>query len=788
MAVTKIGNADERKEDPLLANGAAKFTADIFLPNMAYVAFLSSPHAHACIKSIDLSKAAAIEGVIDILTGADTKQYNPFPVLMNPAGENGKFPPHPWGFPAGQSILATDKVRHVGEIIAAVAAINEETARKAVRAIEVDYEILPIVLTAREALSSTTAVHETIPDNLCQYVSWGDKQKTEAAIASSEVVIRKNLPYQLVSASPVETRATIADYNRHTEEYTLWTNTQIPHINRAVLCGLVLGIPFNKLNVIVPEIGGSYGCKGYIYNDTAILLLLAKKIKRPVKWVDYREGLYLRTVHARGSDIEATLSGSRDGIISALYCKNYATLGAYSTFNGPGAPAALTGMTVTGAYSIENPFYEVNIAYTNRPMVGPMRGAGRTEAIYVIERLIDLYANEIGMDPIEVRRLNYVKPVQFPYENKLGFNYDSGNYEHVLDEALKIADISSVQKLKSKNSNTNKLIGYGVSSYVAVTGVGPSPYMHNVIGLNGGTYGTAHIRVHQSGDIQLHIGSQPHGQGHITSFTQIVSNELGVDSDCVEIIHSNTSRTLPIGGSYGSRSYQIEGGAVVYACKKIIDKAKMMAAYMLSADETAIQFDSGVFFDPANRTKSLTLKDVANSLYTAWDLPEGLEPGLEAISYWDPDNFAFPFGTHIAVVAIDQDTGIINVLRYVAVDDFGKVCNPGIVNGQTHGNIYMGLSQALIEEIQFNDNGEVVNAFMLDYGSLLASRLPNFEIQTTQTETPHSPHGGKGAGDVAINPVPAALVNAVCNAIGIDHIDMPLTPEKVWKAIQQSNL
>ena len=784
MTTSIFGSSVKRKEDNGLLRGKSLFMADIVLPEMTFLALLDSPYAHAKIKAIDLSQALALDGVLDIITGEDIKQYNPLPVLMNPAGSDGHFPPHPWGFPAGQSILAIDKVRHVGETVAAVVATTLELAQKAVSLIKVDYEVLPHVLDARSAIESgAPLVHDSIPNNICQYVSWGEREKTLEAIKEADVVVTQNLPYQLVSACPVEPRSTIADYDPTDQSFTLWTNTQIPHINRAVLCGLVLSIPFNKLRVVVPEVGGSYGCKGYIYNDTAIALVLAQRIGRPVKWVDSREGIFQRTVHARGSDIDATIAGSKDGRISALFCTNFATLGAYSTFNGPGAPAALTGMSVTGAYAIENPFYEVNISYTNRQMVGPMRGAGRTEGLYVIERLIDLYALEIGMDPIEVRRINFVKNDQFPYKNGLGFTYDTGNYESALDQAILQADLSSVESLRAEALKRNKLLGFGVSSYVAVTGVGPSPYMHNVIGLNGGTYGTAHLRIHQSGDAQLHIGSQPHGQGHVTVFSQLVADELGIGFDQIEVIHSDTKGNLPIGGSYGSRSFQIEGGAIIMACRKIKDKALLMASHMMNVNKEQVSYVDGSFVVTASPEKAVTLKSISNSLYNAWDLPKGMEPGLEAIAYWDPDDFAFPFGTHIAIVEVDQSTGVIDLLRYVAVDDFGRVCNPGIVDGQTHGNIYAGISQALIEQVVHNELGEVVNAKHLNYGSLMASSLPLFEVSRTETVTPNSPHGAKGAGDVAINGVPPTIVSAVCNAIGVAHLHMPLTPEKVWMAM-----
>ena len=775
-----------RREDLALVNGTAKFMQDINLENPAYMAICSSKVAHAHIKSIDISEALKLDGVLDVITGQDIKHLNPLPVLMNPAGKNGKFPPHPWGFPAGQTIIAIDKVRHIGETVAVVVAVSQEVAELAVDSIKIDYDILPHVLDARSALlPGAPIVHETIPDNLCQYVSWGDRDQAMRSIENADVVVKQTLPFQLVSANAVEPRATFAQYSATTEEYTLWTNTQIPHINRAILAGLVLNIPFNKLRVIVPEIGGSFGSKGYIYSDTALALFLAKRTGRPIKWVDNREGLYLRTTHARGSDIDGTLAGSKDGKISAIYCTNYATLGAYSTFNGPGTPAALAGMSITSAYKIDNPFYETKITYTHRQMLGPMRGAGRTDGTYVVERLIDLYAAQIGMDPAEVRRLNYVKKDNFPYKNKLGFTYDSGDYAGSLELAFKNANLGNIETLKAEALQRNKILGVGCSSYVAVTGVGPSPMMHNLIGLNGGTYGTAHIRVHQSGDVELHAGSQPHGQGHVTVFAQMISEELGVDANSVDVIHSDTKGNLPIGGSYGSRSYQIEGGAIYMACQKIITKATRMAAHMLGVDISSIARDGANYYLTSDKTKSLTLKEISNALYNAWDMPADLEPGLDVIAYWDPKDFAFPYGSHVAVVEIDKDTGSVDVVKYVAVDDFGNVRNPTIVDGLTHGNIYMGLSQVLSEELHYDSSGMVVEAIDLEYPSLPPSALPQFEIYRTVSPTEMSPHGGKGAGDVVITGVPATVVNAVCNALAISHIDMPLTPERVWSAMQR---
>ncbi|WP_353932752.1 molybdopterin cofactor-binding domain-containing protein [Okeanomitos corallinicola TIOX110] len=782
-----LGTPIKRREDPQLLKGEAKFTADITLPNMLHLAVLHSTEAHANIKSIDTSAALEMPGVVRVITGADVSSILPLPVIMNPGGAEAKFPPHPYGLPGAQTVLATNKVRYVGDFVAVVVAETRQQAYDALKGVHVEYEPLPVVTDAELALQpDAPQLHDTVPGNLNQYASYGDKEATEKAIASSEVVIKQKIRIPRVIANSSETRATIAGYNPETGDYTLWTNTQIPHGNRFLLSQLVLGIPFNKLRVIVPEMGGSYGSKGYLYQDTAIALFLAKELGRPVKWVDTRKGLARTTVHSHDHIEYATLAGNKDGKITALYCTNYANLGAYPATNGPGAPTSLTGRSVTGAYAIAHPFYEVYCAFTNTVQTGPIRGAGRTEAHCVIERLVDLFADQIGLDPAEVRRKNMVKPDQFPYENGLGWTYDTGNYEVALDKALAMVDYYNIQNLKAEAKQRGKYLGVGIGSYVAISGVGPSPVMGSMIGLNGSTWGSVHIRVHPTGDVSLITGSQPHGQGHVTTLSQVAAQELGIDIEKIEVLHSDTRGAIYAQGSYGSRTYSVEGATVYKACQQIKEKARKMAAHIFKVAEEKIVFEDGKFYPQNNPEQVKTIQDIGLALWYAWDLPPGLEPGLEVITFFDPPDFSYPFGTHIAVVEVDEETGEVEIVRYVAVNDFGNVGNPMIVDGQTHGNIYLGISQALFEEAVYDESGQLLTDDLSSYAIAKPSDLPYFELDRTVTPTPHNPLGAKGAGDVSNPPVAPAIVNAVCDALsglGVKHLDMPLTPEKVWRAM-----
>jgi carbon-monoxide dehydrogenase large subunit len=554
-----------------------------------------------------------------------------------------------------------------------------------------------------------------------------------------------------------------------------------------MIANLIMSIPYNKLRVIAPNIGGAFGSKGYMYQDAPLALYLAKEMGRPIKWVDTRHGLSQTTVHARGQDAYVTLAGSRDGKLSAMMITNYADLGAYSAHNGPGAPGILTARSTTGAYAIPHPFYEANIAFANTVMNGPARGAGRMEAELMIERAIEMYARECGIDPAEVRRRNFPRPEDFPFENGLGWTYDSGNYEGALNRALEMAGYSDRENRKAEAKNRGKRLGYGVASYVTIAGVGPSGRMGK-LGLIGSTWGSALLRIHSTGDATLITGCQPHGQGQETTFSQVVTQELGIPVDHVEVLHSDTMGTPYAQGSYGSRSFSVEGVAVHQAAQTIKAKAMKVGAYMLEASEDDVVFEDGKVQVKGVPEKSKTLGDIAQALWFAWDLPAGVEPGLETTAYFDPADFNFPFGTHVAVVEIDEQTGAVDVVRYVAVDDVGNVANPGVVEGQMHGSIGFGIGPALMEEVIYAPDGDLVTTGFRTYAIPRPSQLPHYELDRTVTPTPLNAMGAKGAGDISQPAVAPAVVNAVCDALddlGVRHIDIPVTPEKVWRAMHE---
>jgi carbon-monoxide dehydrogenase large subunit len=789
MAAQVLGAPLKRREDPDLLRGEGKFTADIVLPGMAHVAILHSPHAHAKIKKIDASAAEKKPGVVRVFTGADLAgKMMPMVCIWKPAGVESHFPPHPYGLPGSVNALAIDRVRYVGEWVAAVVAETRDQAYAAREAIKVDYEPLPAVTTAKAAFApGAPQLHETVPGNVCATVGYGDKAAVDAAIKSSEVVVKVNqiVPRQL--HQPVELRGTLAKYDEGTGEYTLWSNTQIPHGNRFMICNLVMGIPYNKLRVIVPNIGGAYGSKGYLYQDAALMLFLAKAVGRPVKWIDTRDGLSMTTVHSRGQDQHGTLAGTRDGKINALSVTNYVDIGAWPASNGPGAPLALTGRSVTGAYAIPHPYYEATIGFANTVNLGPARGAGRMEAILLIERLVDMFAREIGMDPAEVRRKNMVRPNQFPYDNGLGWTYDSGNYVVALDRALEMAGYKNAAAMKTEAKKRGKRLGVGIGSYVCVAGVGPSPRMGRE-GLIGSTWSSAIVRVHQTGDVTVITGSQPHGQGHETAFAQIASQELGIPVERIEVLHSDTHGVPYAQGSYGSRTFSVEGAAIFQAAQGIKEKALKMGAHLLQVPGDQVVLEDGQVKVKADPSKSKTLQDIASMLWFAWDLPPGLEPGLESTAYFNPADFNFPFGTHVAIVEIDEETGEVDLVKYVCVDDVGVVGNPLIVDGQMHGSVAFGIGPALMEQVVYADDGQLLTRDFRTYPVPRPSRMPQFELERTVTPTTMNPMGAKGAGDVSQPGVAPAIVNAICDALsdlGVKHFDIPVTPEKIWRAMQR---
>ena len=787
---TMMGASIKTKEAPALLRGEARFIADITLPDMLHAAILHSTQAHAIIKRIDTSAAAVMPGVVRVITADDIPNLMPLPVVWVPQDVESHFPPHPSGIvPGGQHLLVKDRVRFVGDQIAVVVAETRQQAYDALSAIRVDYEPLPVVLDAEAAIAEgAPQLHETVPHNLLAHATKGNKEATDQAIAGADVVIKQRFVNQRMMANTLETRGSVAQYDANTGHYTLWTNVQPTYPVRLLITSYVLGIPYNKLRIIVPNIGESQGSKGYLYPDAPLMLHISKLLGRPVKWIDTRWGLARSTVQGRDQVQYATLAGTRDGKITAIACSAYSNVGAYPVINAPGKPLVLIGRSITGAYAIENPFYEVYIAYTNKVPVGPLRGSGRAEATFLIERMIDLYARKIGMDPAEVRRKNLVKADQFPYDNRLGWVYDSGNYPVALEKALAKVDYGNFAARKAEARTRGKRLGVGIGTYVAVAGVGPSAKM-GAAGLVSGTWGSAALRVQPTGEISITTGAQPHGQSQETTFAQIAAQELGVPVDRIEVLHSDTAGALYFGeASYGSRSMSVEGTAVYKAAQKIKDKAIHMVAHLFKAPPEALVFDAalGSVHVVGNPQQGMTLQQIAFVLWLAWDLPEGMDPGLEATAYFDPPDFNYPFGTHVAVVEVDDETGHIDLVRYVAVDDFGVVVNPQVVAGQTQGNITLGVGQAFQEEVLYSKDGQILTDSFATYALPRASQMPTFELERTVTPTPTNPMGTKGAGDTSNPPVAPAIVNAICDALsdlGIEHIEMPVGPEKVWRAV-----
>lgn len=785
--VTKmVGQALKRREDPKLIQGKGNFLDDIKLHGMTHAAVLRSPYAHAKIKSIDTSKAKALPGVIAVFTGEDMTDINPLPCA--------------WQAAAGrvQNNLNTPRAISVGEAhfsgdpIALVVAENRYIARDAVDLIEVDYEPLPVVVDAKKATEAgAPQLHENAPNNIIFEWDCGDQAKADAAFAGAEVTVKEQIINQRLIPTPMETRGSLARYEPSTGEFTVWMTSQAPHVMRLLLTAFVFGIPEPKLRCISPNVGGGFGQKIFCYNDMAFTMWAARKIGRPVKFVEDRSENYKYSTHGRDHITDAEIAGSKDGTITGLRVNTYANLGAYISTIAPGIPTTLYGRILTGVYKIPAAYCKVTGVYTNTAMVDAYRGAGRPEASYLIERMVDRFAAEIGMDPAEVRRKNFIQPNEFPYDNGLGLlPYDSGNYEPALDKALEMAGYADFRQRQADARAQGKYLGLGISSYVEICGVAPSAW----IGLPGegwgaGLWESANVRVHLTGQVVVTTGSLPHGQGVETTFAQIVADELGVPYESVMIEHSDTAGT-PFGyGTYGSRSLAVGGTALYKTVSKIKEKAKKIAAHLLEANPDDIVYENGKAFVKGSPDQSKSLGDIALQAAVAYNLPTNTEPFLDETTYYDPPNCTFPFGTHIAIVEIDGDTGAVTLQRYVGVDDVGNPINPLIIEGQLHGGIAQGIAQALYENGVYDDNGQLISGTMMDYALPTASMVPSFELAHTVTPSPVNPMGVKGAGEAGTIGSAQAVMNAVIDALapfGVKHLQMPATAERVWQAMHNN--
>ncbi len=787
MATELVGTPVKRVEDRRLITGKGRYLDDIAMPGMVHMAIVRSPYAHANIKSVDTSIARSMPGVVDVLTGADVP-YNPLPMAW-PAGgsagiQNNVNTPR---------ALATDSVKWQGEGVAAVVAETAEQAADAAEAIIVDWEPLPAVVDAEAATKpGAPQLHENAPNNVVFEWSVGDKDGTAEAVKGAEVVVKQRLVNQRLIPNPMETRGDIGLYNPGTDEYTIWMSSQTPHIQRLLLAAFVMGVPEHKIRCISPDVGGAFGTKIFCYADYVLVLLASKRLNgRPVKWVESRRENYQATIHGRDHITYLEVAGKRDGTVDAIRVKTYANLGGRLSTIGPGIPTTLYARVLSGCYRIPNVYAEVVGVYTNTAFVDAYRGAGRPEATYVVERAMDLFADEIGMDKAEVRRRNFIPPDQFPYENPSGLGtasggakiyIDSGNYEPALDKALAAAGYGDVAAAKADAKARGKLLGIGLSSYIEVCGVAPSKWIGAVgEGWGAAMWESANIKVHLTGKVVVTAGTQPQGQGHETTYAQVVADELGVPMDDVVVQHSDTQGT-PFGyGSYGSRTSSVGMTAAIKAAGKIREKARRYAAHMLEASVDDIEVEGAEYRVKGSPDKKKTLQEIAFALDLAFDAPEGMEPYLDETSYHDTPNCTWPFGTHIAIVEIDEATGVVDLKRYVAVDDVGKKINPMIVNGQLHGGIAQGVGQG--------EDGSLLSGSMLDYAVPRAEWLPTFELDETVTPSPVNPLGVKGVGEAGAIASTAAVANAVNDALaplGIRHLDMPLTAPRVWKAIQDA--
>ncbi len=795
MTTDVLGARVKRVEDPRFITGKGNYLDDITLAGMAHMAILRSPYAHANITGIDVSAARAMPGVVAVIVGADIP-YNPLPMAWPAGGASGirnnvNTP----------RVLATDSVKWTGEGVAAIVAETVEQAVDALDAIHVDWEPLPAVVDAEKAtMAGAPQLHENAPNNVVFEWTVGDRSGTEAALAAAPVVVRQRLVNQRLIPNPMEVRGDIGWYNPGTDEYTIWMSSQTPHIQRLLLGIFTMGIPEHKLRCISPDVGGAFGSKIFCYADMALTLFASKLIGgRPVKWVETRRENYQSTIHGRDHITYLEVAADRDGVVAGLKVKTYANLGGRLSTIGPGIPTTLYGRVLAGCYKIPNVFCEVTGVYTNTTFVDAYRGAGRPEATYVIERAMDLVADELGIDPAEVRRRNFLPPDAFPYDNPSGLGtavngakifIDSGNYEPALDMALATVGYADMAAKKAEAKARGKLLGVGLSTYIEVCGVAPSKWIGAVgEGWGAAMWESANVKVHLTGKIVVTVGTQPQGQGHETTYAQVVSHELGVPMEDIVVQHSDTQGT-PFGyGSYGSRTASVGHTAAVKAAAKIREKARRMAAHMLEANVDDIEVDGAKYFVKGSPDKAKTIQEIAFALDLAFDVPAGMEPYLDETAYHDTPNCTWPFGTHVAIVEIDEETGVVDLVRYVAVDDVGKKVNPMIVDGQLHGGIAQGVGQALWEGAVYSDDGQLLSGSMLDYALPRASRLPSFELGETVTPSPVNPLGVKGVGEAGTIASTAATANAVIDALsplGIRHLDMPFTAQKVWHAIQQA--
>jgi carbon-monoxide dehydrogenase large subunit len=764
-----VGQPIKRVEDPRLIKGAATYVDDLKLPGMLHAAILRSPHAHARLGTVETRAARALPGVRGVFTGADLNdRCGTIPCASSIEGL--KAPRH--------TTLAGDRVYFVGHPVAVVVAVDRYAAADALQAIDASYDPLPAVTNPERALSpGSPLTHPDLGTNVAYTWSLGDGD-LDAAFKKADRIIKQRMVHQRVTPMAIEPRGCVASYHAGDDQLTLWTSTQIPHLIRTLLPGMI-GVAENRMRIVAPEVGGGFGAKLNIYAEEALCSHLAMRLGAPIKWIETRRENAAATIHGRDQIGEYEVAILNDGTILGLKARTIADLGAYLQLLTPAIPT-LTGLMLSGCYRIPALRMDVTGVYTNKMATDAYRGAGRPEATYLIERLMDLVANELRQDPVHLRQKHFPQPSEFPFQTATGLSYDTGNYQGALAKAKEIVEWKALLHERAAARKAGRLFGVGISTYVEICALGPSKAMP----AGGWEWGS--VRVEFSGKVTVITGATPHGQGQETSFAQIAADHLGVPMDDIVVLHGDTNVAHYGRDTYGSRATVLGGTAIVMSIEKVIAKAKVLAAHLLGANARSVKFAAGRF-SARGIEKTLGWGDIAPAAYVAKDIPAGFEPGLEASTFFEPTNFTFPFGTHIVAVEIDRDTGDVKIVKYVAVDDCGPQVNPLLVEGQVQGGIAHSIGQVLLEQTVYDEDGQLLTGEFMDYAIPRAADIPDYLMGSTVTPSTSNPLGIKGVGEAGTIGATPALANAVLDALhplGVEHLDLPLTREKIWRAIQ----
>jgi len=774
-----IGTSVKRKEDYRFLTGHSQFTDDIAPHRVTYAAFVRSPHAHAKIKGIKTDKAMKAPGVHAVYTGDAIAKagINGLPcgwLITDVNGQPMKEPPYP--------VLAQGKVRHVGEKVAVVIAETLSQARDAAELVEVDYEVLPSVVNAAEARKKgAPTLHDIAPDNTCYVWAIGDKAKVDDVFKGAAHVTKLEFVNNRLIPNAIEPRAAIGNYSRGDDTYTLHVANQNPHVERLLMTAFVMGLPEHKVHVIAPDVGGGFGSKIYLYGEDVVVTWASKQLNRPVKWTADRVESFASDAHGRDHVTTAELALDKDGKFLAMRVHTTANVGAYLSTFASCVPTILYATLLAGQYTTPIIYCEVTSVFTNTAPVDAYRGAGRPEATYVVERLVETAAREMKIDPAEIRRRNFIK--SFPYQTPVALLYDTGDYEATLDAAMKLGDVAGYAKRKAESAARGKLRGLGYACYIEACGIAPSAVAGS-LGARAGLFEAGEVRVHPTGKVTVFTGSHAHGQGHETTFAQVVASQLGIPIDDVDIVHGDTSKILFGMGTYGSRSIAVGGTAIVKALDKVIAKGKKIAAHLMEAAESDVEFSDGIF-KVSGTDKQVPFGQVALTAYVPHNFPhDKLEPGLNENAFYDPTNFTFPAGSYVCEVEVDPDTGRTTIESFTAVDDVGKMINPMIVEGQIHGGVTQGIGQAMLEGCRYDaETGQLITGTLTDYCLPRAEDVPTFKIDHRETPCTHNPLGVKGCGEAGAIGAPAAFMNAMTDALGVRDLAMPATAETVWRAL-----